>query len=67
MEVVPSAHKHGVDEADMLHAIRMAIRAHRMDGYVMYVGPARDGRLIEVACNLDGEIFHAMEARKRWL
>lgn len=51
----------------MLHAIRMAIRAHRMDGYVMYVGPARDGRLIEVACNLDGEIFHAMEARKRWL
>lgn len=50
----------------MLHAIRMTIRAHLMDGYVVYVGPARD-RLIEVACNLDGEIFHAMEARKRWL
>ena len=38
-----------------------------MDGFDMLVGPARTGALIEVGINGDGDIFHAMKARQKFL
>ena len=33
----------------------------------MVIGPKVDGSLIEVGVNNDGDIFHAMAARKKFL
>lgn len=47
--VVGSAHRHGVAEDDMLHALRFAIGDVRQDDdMVMFIGPDRSGNLIEV-------------------
>ncbi|MDR0627696.1 MAG: hypothetical protein LBG11_10670 [Bifidobacteriaceae bacterium] len=34
---------------------------------VMYVGPDRTGKLLEVGLNYDGDAVHAMDARKQFL
>lgn len=47
--ILPSAHRHGVPEEDMLHALRNYIdRFVKDDGMVMWIGPAQDGEPIEV-------------------
>lgn len=51
----------------MRHAVRHAIRVWPMDGFDMVVGPARDGELIEVGINRDGDWFHAMPVRAKFL
>jgi hypothetical protein len=47
--ILEPAFRHGVDEQDMLHALRH--ETHHVvqeDGMVMFVGPDRKGTLIEV-------------------
>lgn len=70
--VVESAHRHGVAEADMLHALRFAIAHVRQDDdMVMFIGPDRARNLIEVGVvTWHGilAIVHAMSpAREQYL
>jgi len=47
--ILPSAHRHGVEEADIVHAVRFeAWHVKQADDMVMIVGPDRTGTLIEV-------------------
>lgn len=47
--ILESAHRHGVADDDMLHALRFAIdHVRQADDMVMFIGPDRAGRLIEV-------------------
>jgi hypothetical protein len=59
-----SARKHGVDDDDIRHALRNWIRvADEDDDVVLYVGPDRAARLIEVGVRSDDDgvrIIHAM-------
>ena len=70
--IVESAHRHGVAEADMLHALRFAI-AHfwHEDDMAMFIGPDQTGNLIEVGVvTWHGilAIVHAMSpARDKYL
>jgi hypothetical protein len=70
--ILESAYRHGVDDDDMLHALRFPLHHFAQDdGLVMFVGPARDGELIEVGVvEWYGEIViaHAMRpARPKYL
>jgi hypothetical protein len=64
--ILASAHRHGVDDEDMLHAIRNAVDAYEEDDDVtMFIGPRFDGSLIEVGVveTTDGPVvIHAMKA-----
>lgn len=69
--VLDSAKRHGVSEADALHAWAFAIDVYRVgDGMVMYIGPSRSGNLLEVGV-VDWygivAIAHAMPARDKFL
>lgn len=75
----PSAGTHGIGEEDVIWAIEHAVlvkpsfqrsRLPDLPDPTLFVGPTRDGRLVEVmAVHLDDEtvIFHAMRARKVFL
>ncbi len=62
------ARKHGVSDDDIRHAIDHAVRVHAMDGYLLLVGPRRDGQLLEVGYNPGADrVFHAMPVRAKYL
>lgn len=70
--ILDSARKWGVDDEDMLHALRNYIRVFAMDeGFTMVTGPARDAQLLEVGVveSSDGDmlVIHAMPAREKYL
>ncbi|MFZ1287901.1 MAG: hypothetical protein WAR57_12785 [Candidatus Phosphoribacter sp.] len=71
--ILESAHRHGVTEDDMLHALRFAIgHVRQADDMVMFIGPDAAGTLIEVGVVIwwGGElaIVHALRpARPRYL
>lgn len=70
--IAESAHKHGIDDRDMLHAFDNAIDAYDLDeGFVMLIGPARNAQLLEVGyvTSSDGAhiIVHATKARPKLL
>lgn len=69
--VLQSATRHRVAPADALHAWAYAHDAFALgDGLVMYVGPDRSGRLLEIGLvDWHGElaIVHAMPARPQFL
>lgn len=70
--IVESAHRHGVAEEDMLHALRFAIvHVRQDDDMVMFIGPDRAGNLVEVGVvTWHGilAIVHAMSpAREKYL
>ena len=68
--ILESARKHGISDADMLHAYRHPVRVFVMDDLVMLVGGDEAGRLLEVGvAEAEGLEFivHAMPARKRFL
>ena len=69
--VARSALKHGVVEADALHAFRNAIARTSLDeGVDMFVGADRSGQLLEVGVvsrNGARLIIHAMRARTTFL
>jgi hypothetical protein len=73
VQIHASARKHGISDADMLHAIRMAIRTYRHGNLVMYIGADQAGiRLLEVGvmdANDDHplKVIHAMSARSKFL
>ena len=68
--VLESARKHGISDADMLHAYRHPIRVFVVDDLVMLVGGDEAGRLLEIGvAEAEGVEFivHAMPARPRFL
>jgi hypothetical protein len=73
LALVPSAFKHGIDEDDILHAYRNAMRRYgpEPDGFTMIVGADNSGRLLEVGAYESEEgpvvIVHAMPARAKYL
>jgi hypothetical protein len=71
VRVAESARKHGIADEDMLHALRNVIRIAESDDFTMLIGPARDGRLLEVgvlgASGDDPVVIHAMPVRPGFL
>lgn len=68
--ILGSARKHGVDDADMLHAFQHPIRVLKLDDLTMLIGPDRSARLLEVGISSgDGVEFivHAMPARQKFV
>lgn len=69
--VLESAGRHGIGEEDALHAYAFAVDSFIVDeGMVMYVGPDRSGRLLEVGVvewHEELAIVHAMPARPKFL
>ncbi|MPY81499.1 MAG: hypothetical protein GEV04_24590, partial [Actinophytocola sp.] len=49
VEIADSARKHGISDADMLHALRVPLQLVRQGGdRVLYIGADAGGRLLEV-------------------
>lgn len=48
-EIIPSARKHGVGDADIRHAVRNAIAlSYQGEERTLWIGPACNGALLEV-------------------
>jgi hypothetical protein len=69
--IVESARKHHIADDDMTHAFDHPIIVEDLDdGFTMFVGADRTGRLLEVGVvdSDDGPIIvHAMPARAKYL
>lgn len=70
--ILESAHRHGVTDAAMLHALRFAVRHFvQDDSMTMFIGPDESGVLVEVGLvEWHGSlaIVHAMRpARPKYL
>ena len=67
VRIAESARKHGIADEDMLHVLRNVIRIAEHDDFTMAIGPARDGKLLEVgvldASGDDPVVIHAMSVR----
>jgi uncharacterized DUF497 family protein len=73
VEIRRSAHRHGIDDADILHAWSNAIRLVEYDYQgeerLLVIGPDRHGRLLEVVAVPAGEptrIIHADALRPKF-
>jgi len=71
MRVGEPARKHGVADADILHAVRNAMRWVVMDDdLTMLIGAATNGALLEIGVlDIEGDdpvIVHAMPLRRRF-
>lgn len=70
MRIARSARRHGIDDEDILHALRNAIRSFDVDEVTMLIGPARDGTLLELGVvELDEDdpaVIHAMRLRPKF-
>ncbi|MDR0550657.1 MAG: hypothetical protein LBG72_01420 [Spirochaetaceae bacterium] len=69
----PSAFKHGIDEEDIRHALRIRLFDHPMPGEEdknLLIGVSRSGIALEVLYNeIDNnviKVFHAMKCRKAY-
>jgi hypothetical protein len=65
------ARRHGIDEADIWHAVRNATRKIDMDDdLTMLIGPAQDGSLLEIGVldltSDDPVVIHAMRLRPKF-
>ncbi len=74
VEVAVSARKHGIPDADILHAWRNVLRVAEQDyggeSRVIAVGPARNGALLELVLVPDdapNRVIHADCARRSFL
>jgi len=69
--IAESARKHGIGDDGVLHAYNHPIFVEELDeGLLMFVGPDRAGKLLEVGFVVaaDGPVVvHAMEARPKYL
>jgi len=66
MRIGESARRHQVADEDMLHALRNHIRKFDTDDVTMFIGPARNGALLEIGVldfDADPVIIHAMPLR----
>ena len=64
---LPIARKHGVTDADILHAVDHALgAAEQDDGKVLYLGADRAGNMLEVVTRDDDTeiVIHAMRMRR---
>jgi len=69
MEIADNARKHGVDDLDIEHAVRNAIRVLNQGDRDLYIGADRAGRLLEVVVlDDDGQpvAIHAMSLRPKF-
>lgn len=74
MDIHRSAHKHGVEDGDVTHAVVNHLYAAQIDDQrpwrVLYLGPDRAGNLLEVVVveRDDGSelAIHAMKMRKSY-
>ena len=69
MDLYDSARKHGVDDADIRHAVEHALVAAEDDeGNVLYLGPDRAGNMLEVVSVTRADatelVIHAMRMRR---
>lgn len=66
----PSARKHGISDADIEHAVGNAMSIDDRDnGTRLYLGPARNADLLEVATIVDRKLeiaIHAMKMRPKF-
>ena len=72
VRIAEPARKHQIPDQDMLHAVRNAIGQWPSDDdFTMFVGPTRDGQLLEVGVlgvdSDDPVIVHAMRCRPQFL
>ncbi len=72
MDIEASARKHGVNDDDMLHALRHHWRAFETDdpAVTMFIGPSTSTAPLEVGVVTDADgvaIIHAMPAREKFL
>ena len=68
MEIRQSARKHGITDADMLHAVRNVLGGfYRGDDVTILVGTAQNGSFLEIGVadfnSTDERIIHAMPLR----
>jgi hypothetical protein len=70
VEVHPSAHKHGITDEDIEHAMRHALAIDDQDDTRLYLGPSRSADLLEVVTIVrdDGSelAIHAMKMRPKY-
>jgi hypothetical protein len=69
VEIAASARKHGITDADMLHAAQNAIAEVGQDDRVLLIGAGHDGTLLEVVVldpDTDPVIIHAMRLRPKF-
>jgi hypothetical protein len=69
--LAPSAFKHGLAEAEILHAYRNPIRVWDLgDGFTMVIGATAAALMLEIG-HVQGDtavvIVHAMRAREKFL
>lgn len=67
--IVESARKHGVPDADILHAYHHPIRVLLLDDLTMLIGPDLAARLLENGVSTSEGIdfvIHAMPARSKF-
>lgn len=68
--IAPSARKHGIADADMIHAFDNPVLVEHIDeGFTMFIGGDRAGNPLEVEVidSSDGPlIVHAMAARPHY-
>ena len=50
-----------------MFALDNPLFVHYIDDYNIIVGPSRDGVLLEIGVNSEGDVFHAMKAREKFL
>lgn len=66
----PAARKHGISDADIEHAVAQAMSMDYRDNETkLYLGPARNAELLEVATVIEGEFeiaVHAMTMRPKF-
>jgi hypothetical protein len=70
-EIYASARKHGIGDADIVHAVQHALAVGEQDdGKVLYLGPDRAGNLLEVVSVTRGDgteiVIHAMHMRAKY-
>jgi hypothetical protein len=73
VEIVSSAHKHGILDDDIRHAVINAVAvvtAAEQPDFTMVIGPDRAGQLLEIGVLADDDndyAIHAMPARAKYL
>ena len=73
VEVLPSARKHGIPDADIRHAVNNAfgaITTPTQPDFTMLIGPDAASRLLEigvVSADENDYVIHAMPARRKYL